>query len=309
MAFPNPPQKIVAFNSGPVAPHDIGRQFEEHTRSTAQVIDFLKTVVRSDGRMVNGSVGIEQLDDALPAEIAARTQATLEALLASTRQNASEIQAALDEIRRQREQITEQQVRITAAADAMSRAYEGVQNRLAALNGEIESRITALVPVGLLGAQVSNFYATDEQGSGPLASDYAQVAIAWAEHMPDTIPPNILAINSITGDHWSARWWANQAALLLSGQVPPTGENEFTLGEGQTPGTAGTYYITQPDMTIGVPSAPFAGDIWIVDKCGVYPNLTLTGNPVNTTHLLDVLPKYGKITFRWSAQYNGTLLL
>jgi len=46
-----------------------------------------------------------------------------------------------------------------------------------------------------------------------LASDYADVTQAWAEHMPDTIPPNILAVMGITGDHWSARWWAHQAAI------------------------------------------------------------------------------------------------
>jgi hypothetical protein len=37
--------------------------------------------------------------------------------------------------------------------------------------------------------------------------------------MPDTIPPNILAINAITGDHWSSRWWANKAAAAFGGQM------------------------------------------------------------------------------------------
>ena len=84
--------------------------------------------------------------------------------------------------------------------------------RLARLDVEVEARVSALVPAGLLGPQKSNFYATDEQSSAPLSSDYAQVSIEWAEHMPDTIPPNVLAINAITGDHWSSRWWANRSA-------------------------------------------------------------------------------------------------
>jgi hypothetical protein len=55
-----------------------------------------------------------------------------------------------------------------------------------------------------------------DTGGAAAAFDYAEVSQAWAEHMPDTIPPNILAVMGVTGDHWSARWWANQAAQALS---------------------------------------------------------------------------------------------
>ena len=51
MTFPSPPNKIVPFNSGPVAPYDIGRQFDEHSKSISDIIDFLKTVIRDDGRL------------------------------------------------------------------------------------------------------------------------------------------------------------------------------------------------------------------------------------------------------------------
>ena len=84
--------------------------------------------------------------------------------------------------------------------------------RLSSLDAQVEARVAALVPAGMLGPQYSNFYATDEDGSAPLSSDYAQVSIEWAEHLPDTIPPNILAINSISGQHWSSRWWALRSA-------------------------------------------------------------------------------------------------
>ena len=45
--------------------------------------------------------------------------------------------------------------------------------------------------------------------------DYSILAQAWAEHMPDTIPPNILAVMNITGDHWSSRWWAHRAQIIV----------------------------------------------------------------------------------------------
>ena len=60
--------------------------------------------------------------------------------------------------------------------------------------------------------------ASDAEGAAALAYRYAILAQAWAEYMPGTIPPNILAVMDITGDHWSSRWWANLAA---HGDVPP----------------------------------------------------------------------------------------
>ena len=44
---------------------------------------------------------------------------------------------------------------------------------------------------------------------------WAEVSQDWAEHMPDTIPPNTLAAMGISGDHWSSRWWANYAANTM----------------------------------------------------------------------------------------------
>jgi hypothetical protein len=54
-------------------------------------------------------------------------------------------------------------------------------------------------------------------GADPTATaqDWAEVSAEWAEHMPDIIPPNILTVMGITGDHWSARWWANRALEIV----------------------------------------------------------------------------------------------
>jgi hypothetical protein len=138
MAYPNPPAKLVPFDSGPVADHDIGRQFDEHAKATSNVINYLRTIVRDDGVVRETS---------LPPPV-----------------NAKE----------------------------------------------------ATLPVGPNGPNQGGFYSGDEKGATATAADYAEVSIQWAEHMPDTIPPNILATNAITGDHWSSRWWANRAAQLVS---------------------------------------------------------------------------------------------
>ena len=68
------------------------------------------------------------------------------------------------------------------------------------------------MPMPILGIDTGGPYAGDVDGANATAADYAQVSIEWAEHLPDTIPPNILAINSISGQHWSSRWWALRAA-------------------------------------------------------------------------------------------------
>jgi hypothetical protein len=57
----------------------------------------------------------------------------------------------------------------------------------------------------------------DEDTTANPAALSAQLAQAWAEHMPDMLPADTLANTGITGDHWSARWWANQAVLTATG--------------------------------------------------------------------------------------------
>jgi hypothetical protein len=155
MPFPRPPEKIVAFRNGAVAPHDLERQFDEHRRSVSNVIDFLRTIVRDDGVVKNGTIGREQLSPEL-------------------------------------------------AARSVGRA------------GVLGSSPAPPLPTGVLGPNAGGFFAADDDGATATSADYAQVCIDWAEHMPDTIPLQTLAVNAITGDHWSARWWANQAARLVS---------------------------------------------------------------------------------------------
>lgn len=91
------------------------------------------------------------------------------------------------------------------------------------------------------------------------ASDYATLAAAWAEHMPDTIPPNILAFMDVTGDHWSSRWWANYAAQLVQG----AGEGLDITAPGTLPqGVMGAINIrnqTGGPITIALPPTPNPG--------------------------------------------------
>lgn len=82
-----------------------------------------------------------------------------------------------------------------------------------------ESRAETAADAALVSANTADTRATDAansanhaDGSEAVCEAYGLVTQAWAEHMPDTIPPNILAVMGVTGDHWSSRWWANRAA-------------------------------------------------------------------------------------------------
>lgn len=93
-------------------------------------------------------------------------------------------------------------------------------------------------------------------GADPTASaqDWAEVSSEWAEHMPDTIPPDILAVMGVTGDHWSARWWAHRALEIAStvdpgeratvyiGPIPPTPHSIGTLWWDTEGGQLYVYY-------------------------------------------------------------------
>jgi hypothetical protein len=217
--FPKPPSKIVAFNSGPVAAHDIGRQFDEHARSMREVLSFLRAVVRDDGVLRNGTIGPEQLRPELPAELAKRIVAEAEWLLTEVRHAAAGAAQANVEARQHREEI-EARFRAAASTSAALRRLEArveararrVQEIEQGLDERVEARISTSLATGALGPNAGGFYGVDAQGAAATAQDYAQVAIDWAEHMPDTIPPNTLAINAITGQHWSSRWWASKSA-------------------------------------------------------------------------------------------------
>lgn len=107
------------------------------------------------------------------------------------------------EATRARDAADRAEARIAAAVET-ARAAPIAAAALAAPNG-------ATMPVGVLGPNAGGFFASDDAGATATSADYAQVAIEWAEHLPDTIPPNILAINAISGEHWSSRWWAMRA--------------------------------------------------------------------------------------------------
>jgi hypothetical protein len=281
MAFPQPPAKIVPFNSGPVASYDVGRQFDEVSRSSGTIIQFLRTIVRDDGRLTNGSVGIDQLDPAAAEELASRAKSAIDAMLLSVQANQAQVQARSDAVSALQARIVELQGQVASGARALAQADELVRAKIDSLDSEIATRVAQQVSnalaAGLLGPNAGGFYGVDAQGASATAQDYAQVSIEWAEHMPDTIPPNILAINAITGDHWSSRWWANRAASAFGmlawwymGAFPAPGPPTTPLTPTGQPIPPGAMYFDTTSGTMMV----WTGSTWVNLAQGPAPAFT-----------------------------------
>ena len=131
-------------------------------------------------------------------------------------------------------------------------------------------------PVGLLGPNAGGKHSADALGAAATAADYAQVSIHWSEWMgpggiyeggpagaSDIIPNNILAINAISGDHWSSRWWAHKAAEYVNGFLygyymgPHPQPPIQAIGGGPIP--VGSYYFNTSNNVMYV----WTGTEWI----------------------------------------------
>lgn len=150
-----------------------------------------------------------------------------------------------------------------------------------------------------------------------LAMDWAEVSFEWAEHMPDTIPPNILATMGITGDHWSARWWAHRALtiaqLLVDGNLPPPSPPlDLTGSITLPPGAAGDVNIrngTGAAITITLPAGPVPGQTLkfkdALGNAGTYP-ITIGGASIDGNPSYVLMSNYMSLELFWMGAQWGT---
>jgi hypothetical protein len=237
-------------------------------------------------------VGFERLDPevvaGLTTELVQRFEARLEAFAAraaAAAEAAREAQAAAEAAR---------QASLRAVSEVAAR-LPLLEGRAAELKLEVEARLAELRELeaaaqGAVGGDLEGTpiyygaggpYAADVRGATSTSADYAQVSIEWAEHMPDTIPPNILAINAISGDHWSSRWWANRAAGIVAGSSGIMGS--IPAGQGVF---AEPVAITAPNVCAPLSHTPNGPVLLVVNgvsilPVGVTPPFTMTGKTIN----------------------------
>lgn len=143
-----------------------------------------------------------------------------------------------------------------AAANAISQADRANQEATRAAQASQEARASsaavldegagvrrALLEVGARSTAAED-EARDAQNAANDAEDAAnrarqdqELAGAWAEYLQggNPIPPDFFAGTAITGNHWSARWWAAEAASafgslasLYCGALPSPPSNTLT---------------------------------------------------------------------------------
>jgi hypothetical protein len=172
--------------------------------STSQVIDFVNVSLNTDGTLRSGTVGNAQLKpglfDGLSAEIIADVQPLVDEAQAAANSalgSASTAQSAASTATASAQGAAQAASTATTASNTATTASQSASS---SANAASSSATTALNS------------ANHTDLAEAICDDYAVVTQAWAEHMPDTIPPNILAVMGVTGDHWSSRWWANRAA-------------------------------------------------------------------------------------------------
>ena len=144
---------------------------------------------------------------------AKRALAEIQTLADDIKRSSSYAQALVDQASLQLKRVWAEADRARDAADrAEARLSAAVLAAQAAPAPQFSNQPGPSQAMPALGYGAGGFYASDDAGAAAVSADYAQVAIEWAEHLPDTIPPNILAINAISGEHWSSRWWALRSA-------------------------------------------------------------------------------------------------
>jgi hypothetical protein len=215
---PAPPQRQYSFTdfqtnnpSGPLPGDRIDGEYDRSNQAVADVIAWVEVSLNSDGSLKPQSVGEAQLTPGLFDHIGADAQAAVEPMLETARDLAVATWSAANAA--------------GASADAAARQSELARQAadraaLAPLDSASDARDAASsAAAAAASAAAAANSASNADGSEAVCVDYGVLTQAWAEHMPDTIPPNILAVMDVTGDHWSSRWWANQAHIIVENET------------------------------------------------------------------------------------------
>jgi len=196
-----------------------GDRLDAEFAAQARAIDRLEArvahLLRADGKLNHGLLAVDSFPHGLIPAIA-------DAALVDAVKLRREAMQLFEQARRTQADIERQ---LADARDFYLSASRQATLATGMVGGvtAIQLQLTGDLATAVAGTQAArdaiDNTANDAALAAATAQDWADVSVAWAEHMPDTIPPNILATNAITGDHWSSRWWANQAASAVGGML------------------------------------------------------------------------------------------
>ena len=233
---PAPPERGYSFTdfqtnnpSAPLPADRLDGEIDRTNEAVEDVIAWAAVSLNTDGSLKPQSVGKAQLSEGLFDGIVGPALDELTPYIIGARESAQNAIALANEADASALAAATQNA---AAQDASGRASTDAED---AANSAAEAAQSALEAAA--SATAASDHANHALGDANLAEDWSWVSVEWAEHMPDTIPPNILATNGITGEHWSSRWWAHRAGeIVLEGQTEiQCAIEKYWLGAHPTP--------------------------------------------------------------------------
>jgi hypothetical protein len=264
--------------------------FDAQNNRISELDALVSGLLRSDGALHNETVAIDSLKPELLRFFTRNIEETAQNLAQRVLNLAKEAQKARDEALEATNEAKTTIGRAESAKIAVSEAERSILARISAFEARSQE-ISALTTAPR----------TDYDDGGAAAQAWADSSRLWAEHMPDTLPDNALKIMDVTGDHWSSRWWANQAAnafgMLTSlylgvHPAPPITGNTggpITVGSIYYDSTTGQAYVwtgSQWESFYGVQRAATMS-LWYAALAGQTVFLTSTPDLHGNTFVID----------------------
>jgi hypothetical protein len=217
-SYPTTPVRQFSFTdfstNNPTTPqpgNNLDSEYDRTNASVSQTISYLGVSLNTDGTLKSGSVGSQQLAPGIFDFIAQDAINQVQPLV-------DDAQAYANSASSSSSTAATSSTSASGSATTANGAANTAQTAATAA-GSHASDAQSYANIAQSAASAAANSDNHATGQANLSNDLAVVAEAWAEHMPDTIPPNILAVMGITGDHWSSRWWANQADGIVSGAI------------------------------------------------------------------------------------------
>lgn len=181
--------------------------FDAQNSRISELEQLVLKVLRDDGRLRNEIVGLDALAPDFQVKFNEILKASVSEIALKVTIPAEKAISAGDHASKDAEAAK------IAAAEAQIAANEvrGTRQGASAQVNQLISQATALQKA--IKDAVSRLEASEQDwdDASSEAEAWAQASRDWAEFMPGTLPDNSVKIMDVTGEHWSARWWAHYA--------------------------------------------------------------------------------------------------
>lgn len=186
---------------------DLDTTFDAVFTAISDLEQRLLDIRRDDGTLRPEKITLDSLDPLLAQRIADQAMTLIESRLAEVAAAKAVAISARTAAETALAAATAAANRATAAADVVVNARDPAVLEAVKLVDDAKALVWQ---AQALAERPST--AADDAGD---SQAWAEASMLWAEHMPDTLPRNSLVWQDISGDHWSARWWANKATAAF----------------------------------------------------------------------------------------------